>query len=175
MTSASIISKCCFSPSRSIAICSLISAKSKARALRIFDDADLELPKGDEASEEKAEDSKLADDAFISLKSRVKQVLGDKIADVRESKSFKRQRLPFGQPSGGMDATMQRLQRMMGEQFQENKRILELNSKSPFIKELSNRLETSVNDPLINPLIEQLFESALVAEGIHPNPSEMLP
>ncbi|MEZ4633183.1 MAG: molecular chaperone HtpG [Deinococcales bacterium] len=147
----------------------------EGKSFKNIDDADLELPKGDEASEEKAEDSKLADDAFISLKSRVKQVLGDKIADVRESKVLSDSACRLVNPSGGMDATMQRLQRMMGEQFQENKRILELNSKSPFIKELSNRLETSVNDPLINPLIEQLFESALVAEGIHPNPSEMLP
>ncbi|MFN8456371.1 MAG: hypothetical protein U0401_17170 [Anaerolineae bacterium] len=28
---------------------------------------------------------------------------------------------------------------------------------------------------LINPLIEQLFENALVLEGIHPNPAEMIP
>jgi molecular chaperone HtpG len=43
------------------------------------------------------------------------------------------------------------------------------------IQDLSARLSDNADDALINPLIEQLYENALVSEGIHPNPADMIP
>jgi molecular chaperone HtpG len=63
----------------------------------------------------------------------------------------------------------------LGKDYQVPKKILEINRSNPLIQSLSGRLKTNVDDALINPLIEQLFENELVAEGIHPNPADMIP
>ena len=140
------------------------------------DDADLDLP-AKEASEEDDADSKegLNEASFTSLQERVKTVLGDKVTDVRESKLLSNSPCRLVNPAeGGMDSGMQRLQWMMGEKSVP-KKMLELNPKSDLVLSLFSRLESNADDPIINPLIEQLFESALLAEGLHPDPTEMLP
>jgi len=68
---------------------------------------------------------------------------------------------------------MQRVQRLLGKEYQVPKKILEINRSNPLIQQLAARLKSNANDALINPLIEQLFENELVTEGIHPNPADI--
>jgi molecular chaperone HtpG len=74
-----------------------------------------------------------------------------------------------------MNANMQRVQRLLGKDFVVPKKILEINRTSPLIQSLSARLLANTDDSLVDLLIEQLYENALVLEGIHPNPAEMIP
>jgi len=73
-----------------------------------------------------------------------------------------------------MDSGMQRLQWMMGEKSVP-KKMLELNPKSALVQNLTSKIEADASNDVIDQLIEQLFESALLAEGLHPDPTEMLP
>ncbi len=145
----------------------------EGKAFKNVDDADLKLPEED--SKEDSNEETLGEEAFISLKERVKRVLGERVTDVRESKLLSNSPCRLVNPEGGMNTGMQRLQLLMGGEYEVPKKILELNRKSNLIKNLSARLESNPNDSLLESLIEQLYESALLSEGIHPNPAEMLP
>ena len=145
----------------------------EGKTFKNVDDADLKLPEED--SQEASSEETLGEEAFISLKERVKRVLGERVTDVRESKLLSNSPCRLVNPEGGMNTGMQRLQLLMGGEYEVPKKILELNRKSKLIKNLSARLEGNPSDNLLESLIEQLYESALLSEGIHPNPAEMLP
>lgn len=144
------------------------------KPLKNVDDAGLELPEEKSTEEEEAEEA-ISGDEFETLKSRIKEVLGERVEDVRESKILTDSPCRLVNPAGAMNTGMQRVQRLLGKDYEIPKKILEINRGSQLIQHISARLAASADDPLINPLVEQLFESALVSEGIHPNPADMLP
>lgn len=143
------------------------------KPLKNVDDSNLELPA--EEKTETAAEEKISSDDFEALVARVKEVLGDRIEDARESKILVDSPVRLVNPPDAMNANMARVQRLLGKDYQVPKKVLELNRGHAMIQNLSARLEADTGDPLLNPLIEQLYESELLAEGIHPNPADMLP
>ena len=101
--------------------------------------------------------------------------MADRIEDVRESKILTDSPCRLVNPPDAANANMQRVQRLLGKDYEIPKKILEINRRNPLIQNLSARLVANADDELINPLIEQLFENELVTEGIHPNPADMIP
>ncbi len=63
----------------------------------------------------------------------------------------------------------------MGREYEAPAHILEVNRNHPLIAGLSRLVTDKPDSPLISLAIEQLYDSALMQEGLHPNPSEMLP
>ena len=51
---------------------------------------------------------------------------------------------------------------------------MEINRQHPLVVNLANRIKASGSDDLVNAVIEQLFESALLVEGLLPNPADMV-
>ena len=95
--------------------------------------------------------------------------------DVRESKILTDSPCRLVNPPDAANANMQRVQRLLGKDYEIPKKILEINQGNTLIQNLSARLAAKADDELINLLIEQLFENELVTEGIHPNPADMIP
>ena len=145
------------------------------KPLKNVDDSSLELPEV-EQDEAKAEaEEKISGDDFEALMTRFKDTLGERIEDARESKILTDSPCRLVNPPNAINANMQRVQRMLGKDFETPKKILEINRGNPLIQSLSARLTANAEDELINPLIEQLYENELVMEGIHPNPADMIP
>jgi molecular chaperone HtpG len=144
------------------------------KPLKNVDDAGLDLPEAEKVDEEKKEEA-ISSDQFEALVARFKEVLGDRVEDVRESKILTDSPCRLVNPAGALNTGMQRVQRLLDKDYQIPKKILEINRNSELIQHISARFSANADDELINPLIEQLFESALVAEGIHPNPADMIP
>lgn len=145
------------------------------KPLKNVDDAGLDLPDDDAAAEaEKQAEQAIPGDQFEQLVERIKVVLGDKIEDVRASKTLTDSPVRLVNPPDAMNTSMQRVQRLLDKDFEIPKKIMEINRGSNLVQSLSARLHSSSDDALINPLIEQLFENALVQEGIHPNPASMV-
>ncbi len=140
------------------------------KALKNIDDADLELPAVDEKKLELPKDER-----FIALSAFVKQILGDRLEAVRESKVLTDAAARLVNPANVGPTSFYRAQRLMGRDFEVPKKILELNPKSPLVQALGERLRANAQDPLLPILIEQLFENELLMEGVHPNPAEMIP
>jgi molecular chaperone HtpG len=152
-----------------------ILTEYKGKKLKNVDDASLELPakEGEETAE--AETPAIEEADFNRLVGRFVTALGDKVMEVRPSKTLKDSPVRLVSPEDAAGREMDRLRRMLDQQYETPKRILELNRNHPLI---GNLARLAANDPdaaVISLTIEQLYESALVQEGLHPNPIAMLP
>jgi molecular chaperone HtpG len=147
----------------------------KEKKLRNIDDAALELPEtADEAQTEQP--APLLDDKEINtFIGRCVKTLGDRVVEVRESKVLKDSPVRLVSPADDAGRDYQRLQRFFDENYEVPKKILEINRRHPLIVNLTHLLEVQPGSELVDAAIEQLYESALVQEGLHPNPVQMLP
>ena len=143
------------------------------KPLKNVDDAGLDLPEEDTAADDETEET-ISSDEFETLVARFKETLGDRVEDVRESKILTDSPCRLVNPADAANTNMQRVQRLLNKDYEVPKKILEINRGSELIQNISSRLSTRADDALVNPLIEQLYENALVAEGLHPNPADMI-
>jgi molecular chaperone HtpG len=141
----------------------------QGKKLRNAAEDHLDLPKGKQ--EETPEAEPVAEAEFGALVDRIKHVLGDQVGDVRESKSLTNSVARLVTPEGGFGADMERVYRMLDKEFTAPKRILELNPRHPLIHNLAAFGDT----PMFDVVAQQILDTALLQEGIHPNPSDMVP
>lgn len=134
--------------------------------------SDLKLPEGGKAEKEKKESESLPEADLQSLVERFKQRLGDRVTDVRASDRLSASPVRLVDPEGTMNQEMQRVYKLLNKEFSAPKKILEVNPRHPLLGRLS---QLPADEPLANDVIDQLYESALLVEGIHPNPAGMLP
>lgn len=146
----------------------------KDKKLRNIDDAGLELPQMED--EEVVDSAPILDEVPFNLfVGRCVTTLGDRIVEVRESKVLKDSPVRLVTPEDAQDRDTQRLQRFLDQNYEVPKRIMEVNRGHPLVSNLAHLLEEQPDSDLIDLSIEQLYESALVQEGLHPNPLQMLP
>ncbi len=145
------------------------------KALQNVDDANLELPKSSE--DEKQPESSAApvsSEQFDALVKRFLSVLGERVKSVREAKLLVDSpcRLVSGEESYERD--LERFRRLTEEDYTAPAKVLELNRKHPIIANLALVLEKDPSEPLLPAAIEQLFDNALLLEGLHANPVDMV-
>jgi molecular chaperone HtpG len=121
--------------------------------------------------EAKDEAEKIPDADFNSLVERFKQVLGERVTDVRASNRLSQSVARLTDPEGTLNPELQRVYRMLGKDYEIPKKILELNPSHNILKNLL-RLESG--SELQTAIIEQIYDSALLVEGLHPDPSSMV-
>jgi molecular chaperone HtpG len=141
--------------------------------LKNVDDAGLDLAQKEEVEEREAETLAQAD--FNRVIGRFVKVLGDRVAEVRESKMLTNSPCRLVSPEDAPMREMSRVYRMLGQEFEVPKRILEINRDHPIIANLSHLVVDAPDAEVIDLTIEQLFENQLLMEGLHPNPTEMIP
>ena len=146
----------------------------KEKKLRNIDDAGLELPQAEDQDQEESA-PEINEKSFNLFVGRCVTTLGERIIEVRESKVLKNSPVRLVTPEDAQDRDTQRLQRFLDQNYEVPKRIMEVNRSHPLITNLAQLLEEQPDSELIDLSIEQLYESALVQEGLHPNPLHMLP
>lgn len=146
----------------------------KDKKFRNIDDAEIELPAEETPPQDESEPLTPEYD-FNVLKGRFTSVLGDRVLDVRQSKVLKDSPIRLVSPKDDPERERQRLGRFLDKEYQVPKKILELNRNHPLIANLARTLHNHPDSPVIDLTIEQLYDSALVQEGLHPNPADMLP
>jgi len=137
------------------------------------DSAGLELPEEKEAEQETSD--RLPDPDFNRLVGRFVQVLGERVVEVRESKVLRDSPCRLVSPDNAPDREMSRVYRMLGQEFEMPKRILEINRNHPITVNLARLVSEAPEEDLIDLSIEQLFDNLLLVEGLHPNPTIMIP
>ena len=146
----------------------------KGHKLVSVDSADLDLGDVGDASEaDEAAREALEADSVVSLTERVKATLGGRVSDVRESKALvdSPARLVSGDESGSR--YMFRINRLLDKDYELPVKALELNPRHQLMHNLSAMIADGGEDGLIDAVVEQVFETALLQDGIHPDPSSM--
>ena len=130
--------------------------------------AEVDTSKQAEATNEA---EKIPDADFNSLIERFKQVLGERVTDVRASNRLSQSVARLTDPEGTLNPELQRVYRMLGKDYEIPKKILELNPSHNILK---NLLKLESGSELQTAIIEQIYDSALLVEGLHPDPSSMV-
>jgi molecular chaperone HtpG len=140
------------------------------KPLKNVDDANLELPDIEEPEPAEPLDA----EPFEAVRQRCADVLGERVIEVRESKVLRGHPVRLVAPDGQPDRHVQRVYRMLEKDYEIPRKILELNRSHPLIRNLSAWIEADADAPLVDQVIEQLYESALLMDGLHPNPADMV-
>lgn len=143
--------------------------------LKNVDDADLDLSEVGEVQDDSQDDSPtLEEDALESVRGRFEQALGERVKAVRISKVLTGTTSParLVSPEGSIDRHTQRVYRMLDREYEVPQKILELNPHHPIIFNLGQRLADG--GELVETTIEQVYENALLLDGLHPNPADMV-
>ena len=94
------------------------------------------------------------------------------MTDVRASKRLSQSVARLVDPEGSLNPELQRVYKYLGKEYEIPKKVLELNPSHPILK---NLLASKPESELETMLIEQIYDSALLVEGLHPDPSSMAP
>lgn len=117
---------------------------------------------------------KLGDDVTKSLTSAIKKVLEEKIEDVVESKRLVNSPVTLVSGKDGLDQEMERMMKMMDKNFTSSKKILEINTSHPLIKNISKIYIASGENMEFKELVEQLYDSALLISGELKSPTDFV-
>ena len=118
------------------------------------------------------EAEKIPEADFNSLVELFKKVLGERVTDVRASSRLSQSVARLVDPDGTLNPELQRVYRYLGKEYEVPKKILELN---PSHNILRNLLHLDSGSELQTAIIEQIYDSALLVEGLHPDPSSIAP
>ncbi|MBQ7404460.1 MAG: molecular chaperone HtpG [Lentisphaeria bacterium] len=99
------------------------------------------------------------------LISKVKEVLADKVKDVRFSGAMTESVSRLSGEENDPSPHMQRIMKALNQPVVEVKRILELNPSHPLIEGLTKLVEKDAANPKVAEYAELLFDQALLAEG----------
>lgn len=165
-----------YDPIDEIAISSL--NKYKDFDIKSVDQADLsKIDKMEDVVEKKDESEKLTKDDekhFDSLMSKMKEILGEKIKEVRESKRLKDSPAVLVNPDNSMSGSMQKIMQIMNKDQSIPEKIMEVNKNHPLMRNLLKIFKADSNDNYITDVVKQLYESALLLEGYLQDPHELV-
>jgi len=130
----------------------------------------LQLPEKTAETPEEAQETPVEADS-ARLVERFKAELGDQVSDVRTTDKLSEAPARLVNPSGALAAEMQRAYRLLDREFETPKKVMEINPKHPIVAGLQALPEDS---PLAKLVIEQVYEDALLIEGMHPDPASMV-
>ena len=130
----------------------------------------LQLPEITEQKDEQEQEA-LGERDDSALIERFKTELGEQVADVRTTDRLSEAPARLVNPSGALTAELQRAYRLLNHEFEAPKKVLEINPRHPIISRLQELPEDSTLAKLV---IAQVYENALLIEGLHPDPASMV-
>lgn len=128
------------------------------KPVKSIDKADIDL---------KAEDKieKPGDNLSQSLISLFKETLKDKVEDVVASKRLVDSAVTLVSGKDGLDPQMEKMMKIMKQDYEKTKKIMEINLSHPLIRNLSKIYLSDTTNPILRKCIIQLYEGALLIEG----------
>ena len=130
-----------------------------------------EAKEGEEkAAELSKEDSKI----FDKLLKRIKDILGDRVTDVRESKRLHDSASCLVNPDGSMTSHMHKMMQMMNKDMTVPPKVMEINKNHKLTRNLLKIYKSDPRDEFIVNAAEQMYESALLLEGYLNDPHKLV-
>jgi molecular chaperone HtpG len=119
----------------------------------------------DEKKDKPEELNKEDEKHFDSLLSRIKDILGDRVVEVKESKRLSGSPAILVNPDDSMSSNMQKILRMTNKDMTVQKKVFEINRDHKLIRNLLKLFKSNSKDEYISNVVEELFESALLLDG----------
>ena len=151
--------------------------KYKDYEFKSIDTADLKSIEKLEDKVQKDKPEELNEDdnkQLASLLSRMKDILNDKVENVRVSERLVDSPACLISPDNSISTTMQKLMRLSNKEIGLQKKIFEINKDHSLIRNLLKVFKVDSNDKYITLVTEQLFESALLLEGSLEDPHKLV-
>lgn len=154
--------------------------KFKDFEFKSVDAADLKtIEKFEDVNKKETEAEKLSKDDekhFDSLLAKMKDILGERVTEVKESKRLKESPATLINPDDTLSSTMQKILKMANKDVSlpNQKRILEINKDHKLIRNLLEIFKKDSKDSFIIDTTEQLYESALLLEGNLDDPHKLV-
>ncbi|MFH1195932.1 MAG: molecular chaperone HtpG [bacterium] len=124
-----------------------------------------------EKAEELGKEDKLH---FSSLCSRMKEILSDRVEDVKESKRLKDSPAVLVGKEDGLSSTMQKILKVTSKDTSLPKKVLEVNQEHKLMRNLLSIYKNNPKDEFITDVTEQLFESAMLLDGYLTDPHKLV-
>jgi molecular chaperone HtpG len=127
-------------------------------------------PSGEEASSSQQQET-LSETDLNALIERFKTRLADKVADVRSTTRLLDSPARLVDTEGALNQEVQRVYKLLRQEYEVPQKILEINSAHPLLSRLS---QMPSDDERVGIVIDQVYENALLIEGLHPDPAGMV-
>ena len=138
----------------------------KEKPLRSVTQGDLDIPEKDD---EKHDDAKIA-----PALGKARELLSDRVKDVRASKRLRESASCLVDDEGGLSRNMERILKAARQNVPTRQRILELNPEHPFVQAVSKLASDSPSDERVGTWLELLYDQAALAEGVVADPAGMV-
>jgi molecular chaperone HtpG len=152
--------------------------KYKDFDLLSVDRADLDkVDKFEDVEKKKEKTEELSNDdslQFTSLLSRMKEILGDKVTEVNESKRLQDSPACLVNTDNTMSSSMQKIMNIVNKTDSIPQKIMEINKDHKLIRNLLKVFKSNSNDKYITEVTEQLYESSLLLEGYLHDPHKLV-
>ncbi|MBM4065831.1 MAG: molecular chaperone HtpG [Planctomycetes bacterium] len=146
------------------------------KPIRSADQANLDLLKDvDKKIVDTTEEPQNYEEMFKHLMKTIKVTLADRILDVKESNRLVDSPCCLVNPDGVPSVHVQKLIQMVDSNYKISKKIMEINRKHRMIQNLARMNENPSHQPLIEKIANQLFENALMQDGVIYDPTAMAP
>lgn len=111
---------------------------------------------------------------FSSLLKRMKDILGDRVKEVKESDRLKDSPIVLVNPSDGISSSMQKIMNITGQSTSVPQKIMEVNKDHKLIRNLLKVFKSNDKDEYLIKVVEQLYESSLLLEGFLNDPHKLV-
>ena len=134
------------------------------KPLKSIEKADIDFSKKKKESENE-KDKPLAGNLLKPVLKLFRETLGEGIEDVIESHRLVSSPVTLVSGKDGLDSQMEKMMKMMKSDMPAGKKILEVNTSHPIIRNLAGMIMADEKNPLIRTAMKQLYEGALLLEG----------
>ncbi|MGL1860946.1 MAG: molecular chaperone HtpG [Pseudodesulfovibrio sp.] len=125
--------------------------------------------------EEKAEAlSEEQQSVLDKLLTRIKDVLGEQVTEVKASQRLTDSPVCLANPDGNVTSSMDKIMRVVSKDTSIPKKVLEINPDHALVRNMLTIFEKDEKDPFIDQAANQLFESALLLEGYLTDPHALV-
>ncbi|GJQ62849.1 MAG: chaperone protein HtpG [Melioribacteraceae bacterium] len=111
---------------------------------------------------------------FGDLLSKIKEILGDKVTDVKVSQRLDKSPACLVNPDDSMSSSMQKIMQIMNKDASVPKKSMEINKDHKLVRNLLKVFKADNNDNYITEVVEQLYDTSLLLEGYLNDPHKLV-
>jgi molecular chaperone HtpG len=111
---------------------------------------------------------------FTAFLDKIKEILGDRVTEVRISGRLSESSCCLVNPDDGMTSSMQKILQIVSKDSTIPKKIFEVNKDHILLRNLFAIYKANPKDDYLGSVVEQLFESSLLLEGYLKDPHAMV-